>query len=889
MRRARVEFRACLRRSLIAVWLVLAGMSAPANAGDPVAAFLERHEMKDALAAHLEMRLERADDDERETLILQLSELYASLLDIETDSERREKLERRSRRLLELAPAQSADQLRVALIRHTFRSAEQIAENHRLYLAEAGEVEQARSQLAEIMPTLQSLVQQLDRSVSQLERRLGRAGDREADTLEDRIQQQRRTLMQSRYMLAWTMYYRAFLGEDRAQSGQHARDAQRTFAELLMAETPAPRPEDISVDLRSIEALARAIVGMALSHSITSSWGTAINWLDLLNHEQTAAEVAPLVPGWRLVILLDHNQFRQSREIIEAHGGAADGGVVAPVSWLRLAAARAMQHEGDEDAKALARSALTHLAARGELQQVLDLAERFGTAALGDAGFAMRYIEGLVSYRIARDQHQRDSPTNDAEIITLYRAAQESFQDALEQHDADQYPDAAESVRMLIAWSLFYSDDLYAAHERFMAIADDHGRDAEEAMWMAIVALDRLLARRDDESLRIKHEALLDQFLERFPASSYAPTLLINRAIRAEELSDGDIERLLSVSPDHAHYAAARRRALAGLYRAFRQSDRSNRRERAVAYLTVALPMLDQPLLFGSDDDPQRIVRQVATIRQTLEIALHSNVEHADAARAALAAFDALDELDERDPFIDGYRSEIDYRRVQRALMEAHVEEAERFAGDLWERDQTSRWSRVTARAMYRHASRWWQSTLEESREFDRALAAVVRHGGRVLREFEDEDDPFAAEGAAGVALAVAEASLLKWQRSNDDDAGRVALFLSRRLLDHHPNQRSLLRNVALLAEHFGRPEESLDAWRRVLIGSPRGGEAWFEARFHQIRLLIELDRERAIRLLQEHRQLYPDLGPDSWRDKFQQLIVAFDDALNAPSYDDER
>lgn len=855
---------------LVTLSMIVALTASPAaTAGDPIAAFLERHELTDVLARHLEERIERADEDERETLILRLADIYTKLLDEEADPARRLALEQRSRRLLELAPRDSADELRLVLLRNTYRAAERIAENHRLRLAEPAEVEKARRQFAEIIPELLALTEQLDRTVTLLERRVSRAGRTEGAALDDRLTKQRRTLMQSRYVHGWSLYYKAYLSNRDDEAERHARQAQRIFADLLMTESSHPRPEEVSVDLRSIEPLARSIVGMALCQSITSSWGTAIDWIDLLTHENAAPEVKHLLDGWRVLIYLEHGQFRAAYQVLT---DAVERGESIPISWLRLAAVGALESGSPlAEAGALARFTMTQLASRGELQQVLDLAERYGTFALGDTGFAMRYIEGLVSYRQARERHDHDAPTTDAELLTLYRAARQSFELALLERDVAEYPDAADSIHMLIAWSSFYANDLLGAADRFQSIAESQqGERAEQALWMAIVALDRLLAREENVTLRRRHTELTERFLDDHAGSHHAPTLLVNRSMREEELSDEVIERLLSIAPGHEARNPARRRALHALYRDFRRSGDRSRGDRAYRYLSVAVPMLDELQAFGSEDDPQRTSRLVLAIRQTLEVALHADVGQARDARAAIDAFDAIDQDHDA---VRQYADELRFRRVQLALLEGDREEAERMADELWDDDYRSRTAQLSSRAMFHYAERLWQAAAVDSREHDEATNLIIRFGGRVLREFEDDDDPLAGAGAAGVARTVADASMADWLRTGDEERGRIALFLTRHLLERQPNHRTLLRNFAILSGVFDQPNESLDAWRRLVAGSEHGSEAWFEARYHQIRLLAEINPARAARLIQQHRQFYPDYGPEPWGEKLRMLV----------------
>src|SRR5262245_18807392 len=180
-------------------WLSALVLSAPAWLGigsaasaDDVAAFLELHGLRQLLAVHLEQQLEVAKSaDERAELIAKLAGLYAELLESATDPAQRITLEESSRRLLAQAPPNSADELRLALLRASYRSAEKIAENHRLRMSSPQDVESAKQTFAQIAPQLSALRQQIRQSVEAVDRRASRATGTEAVALSESVERAR--------------------------------------------------------------------------------------------------------------------------------------------------------------------------------------------------------------------------------------------------------------------------------------------------------------------------------------------------------------------------------------------------------------------------------------------------------------------------------------------------------------------------------------------------------------------------------------------------------------------------------------------------------------------------------------------------------------------------
>ena len=128
-----------------------------------------------------------------------------------------------------------------------------------------------------------------------------------------------------------------------------------------------------------------------------------------------------------------------------------------PLTWIRLAAVYALEAKvQNADAGLLVRWAVAQLAARGELQQVSDLARRYGADALGTSGFAMRYVRGVQLYQHARDLHDSQRPTLDGELIVLYERAAQELTNALSEPDAISYKQASGGCRWLIAWCSYF-------------------------------------------------------------------------------------------------------------------------------------------------------------------------------------------------------------------------------------------------------------------------------------------------------------------------------------------------------------------------------------------------------------------------------------------------
>src|SRR5262245_60600716 len=133
--------------------------------GDQLADYLQRLGLKTLLAVHLEQELESAPPEERTEMVERLAGLYAELLEAANDPKQQAALEERARKLLAVAPAASADKLRLELLRGSYRAAERIAEDHRMRLNTPQDAQAAQETFARIVPDLGNLRQSLKEKV----------------------------------------------------------------------------------------------------------------------------------------------------------------------------------------------------------------------------------------------------------------------------------------------------------------------------------------------------------------------------------------------------------------------------------------------------------------------------------------------------------------------------------------------------------------------------------------------------------------------------------------------------------------------------------------------------------------------------------------------------
>lgn len=825
-------------------------LCAPARADD-VASYLQRHGLRRLLAVHLEQQLGQQSGAERQETVLRLADLYTRLLEATDEPEARARLEERSRRLLASASESAGDELRLELLRGQYRVAEKIAEQHRLRQSSPEDLDRAREVLSQIMPELAQLRGRMRDRLRAIEKRLMRSSGGDAVERAEQAERSQRLLAQCTFVNAWALYYQSWLND----RPDNARVAATLFAELLAVDPARPEPDDVSVDLRSTEAIARSILGMALCKSMTASSSSALRWLDLLNHPQAYPGIRNHVPAWTMDVLLQHEEFQQAQDVLEAAG---KGDEPPPLAWIRLAAVAALEaQDRSRTAADLASVAVAMLAARGELETVLDLAERYGAGALGDSGFASSYVRGVEHYQRARREHGDDRPTFDTRLAREYDLAAEQFAAAIDQPDAGRFPEAAANCRWLVGWCRYFEGRYLAARESFELAAEQLGPDkAPEALWMAVVSLDTVAGRRPE--LAVELNDLIDKALSLYPDGEHAATLKLKRALGAEP-SPEVVGELLAIKPDSEVYPVAQRRAVQILYQLYRESEGQQQLVYGNEYLEAAIPLLDEAEI---------IEHEIDTARRVLDVALADGIGRRAAAESVLERLDRIETAGTAD--LSPYADELDFRRIQVRLADADADAAGVIADGLWQRDPASVWSRLAEGRLFRYGLRHWKSG-EDGAPIDPAyLDLVVTHGRRVVAEFADDPEALSRPRVLSYHAAVAEALMTAGELG---DAARTseALDLYETLLAARPRDAGFLRAVALLSERLDRVDRAIDCWR-TLVAAGSGDPAWFEAKFHLISLLARSDPARARAVMDQHKQLNPDYGPEPWSGRLREL-----------------
>ncbi|MFG0328251.1 MAG: hypothetical protein ACF8SC_13415 [Phycisphaerales bacterium JB037] len=849
----------------------------PEVPGDPVASYLERLELDEALARHLRDQLESAAGDEKRELAQQLGAIYVRWLTNAVSPEERREVEELARSLLVEVPDAQTHELRLSLEKVRYLEAERIAERHRLRMTQPGELEEANRILSSTRDSFQAIGTDLHRRVERL-RELERRG-RESDdaVIEEQLAEALRQRSIAMYYAGWSNYYLALINDVSAP----ALEAVRDFGWLLNASgEKVPTVEGMPPSYYRFDHVSRAAVGVALCFGLRGEDESALRWMEAVRSAPEASpEIKESLFARRMVVYAGARRWADIEWMLRERERRTGDASLDPLearllAVLTLEAASEGPRREDrlELIEALAQTALGELVRQGEISHVLDLMDRYGATPIGQDGFIVRYARGLKELDDARRAHREsgrdaDEPTDDPSLREAYASAAEVLAEAIGSEDAGRFPGELARAGVQHGLALYYGGRLAEAAAEFERAAslDASPEIAREAIWFAIVALERAKERGTlEDSDRLTE--LSARFLERFPADDRSASLLMRRA-GADLMPPADAANvLLGVDPQSPLYDAARRRAADLLYRAYREAPEKDRSFAAERFVAVAAEVVrsDARQAIESNELAERAAETVVRHRQLLDAILSSETPDLSLARRVLDELKRLAEIADLD--LTPVAGELAFRRLQIALVANDAGETDSALAEL--DGLGGRYADAARTLLYRRAASAW---LDDPEDLE-ACRELLRHGSRLTADRIDDEEGIADPELRTVAQRVARAGDELWRREGDELGRELAIRHDEAIIRSGLlAEESLLRH-ARLAEGSGNAAGALESWRLLLAASQSGSDAWYRARYESLRLLASSDRERAVDAMRQFMVLHPSFGPEPWSRNLREL-----------------
>ncbi|MGE3321125.1 MAG: hypothetical protein AB7K52_02570 [Phycisphaerales bacterium] len=887
------------------------GAGAGGGAGAALEAYLDRPGLRSLLAEHLAARLKAASAEERAAIGERLGKLYVEFIAASKTTAEREEWEARARELLKLVPDVQSYELKLDLARTVYAKAEAAAERHRLRLGTVEEAAEAERTLRQLKQQFEAVGAESSRKVEALER--AEESGRGSEQISNEIQDARRVRSIAYYYAGWSAYYLSFL----SGSEQAAADAIRNFGPLLGSLPGRSATLDrLPRSLLKYDHIARATIGCGLAQALRRNGDIeGLRWLDAVESESAiSAEVRAQLFTRRLTILGGAGRWADIESLVRQARGGDHTSRPETIRPLEAGAARLLavicfeadrRHNG-QTIELLGQAALADLVARGDVAQVLDLAQRYGTTPLGDTGFIVHYVRGMQALERAVTQQKDagedpEAPSTSEAIINQYRQAAALLEGAVIQLDSGKFP--VERTRALIAAgrAVFRAGDMNGAADRFSRAASEASDAAlaEEALWLAIVSLDRAAREPGGSASQTRRDELVVLFVKTYPATERAANLLIRRDAASTGVDDEQaIGVLLGVAPDSPLYVSARRQAARVLYyRVFRRAGEAGRASAATRFMKIAEEVLGAEKRLAIESEKAEALeateRVIQLTRQMLDAIL--SLPAPDVARAEQALDTLRTVVAHNGVDLSKHEPEFKFRRFQIMLAREDEAGAEALADAL--RASGDRLADAADRMLYQRAVMRWRRAGGGERPEGAAAdpwlkthaASVVKLGSRLIDTMGAGPGALRDPGVQTVYRQVAQAAADLWETEKIESARDLAIRLDRALLDaakarNDPPPVDALTRVAMLAEPAGDAAMALESWRVLASGLRGGSMEWFRAKYHTARLLSASDAAKALELLTQVRVLYPELGPEPWRTRLRELLSRLEREAPVPA-----
>lgn len=925
------------RANLIAAWGIAArGLAAMAVAGaasssyaqtpsamattdDVVHAYLADNELIEPLAAALRARLATTAASERLPAAERLGALYVKMLARAATPEARQDIEARARELLETVPEAETIALRLNISKASYQRAEEIAEQERLRLATPDQRAEAERILRELTPAFADMGDKLTTRVAQLERQESNARDTDADQVRANLAEARSLRSLAKYYAGWSEYYGALL----TRNPSRAKVALEQFGPLLNAVRNRPATVDrFEPRMLRYEHVARAAVGCALACSLAGDHVEASRWLGMLERSDALPKaINDQLFAYKAIVLAGGSRWPELEAAIRGRRQPPDGS--EPVAFTtveaRLLAVLALETNGDSarsgdttraSQERVAQAGLAELVAKGEVRQVLDIVSRYGTAPIGQSGFVVTYVRGLQAYdkaKTARDAAAAATPSTPPtppaahankpvrppgpplppppSVVNQFREAASLLEAAIASPDAAAFPAERAGAMITRGLALFEAGDCEAAAAQLESAHDAAPTDVQkrDALWYAVVAINA--ATTTKPSVKPTLQRLATLYVQQYPASENAAKLLLMQTGAEAMSEDKAIEVLSKLPPESPLWRAAQRQIARVLYASARGKPAGSERDFASARFAQAAEDIlraEQPIAAGGTDARAKEAAEEVILRSRQLADILMMASHPDATRVevALGAVEGLASLHGID--LSPFAAELAFRRLQVALAKGDD------AGMTAQLDTLRGLGTAGGQYAAKGESLVFQRVCDEWR----ANKSDVQRAGRLVAR--GSRISAAATLPPGVLHyvrdATAEAAYTVWAAAatpaeRDRTMRDIALTLDRAQLDAGVRTLAGLRRVAELSEDAGDAAASLGAWNELLLSLPAGGGAWWEARYHSLRLALAADPQGAATALRQHQVLHPEPPPAEWRERITALVGRIEaaDAVQTP------
>ncbi len=843
---------------LLAAVLGLALRLPPVRAADPdeqVAEFLDRLGLTALEIAHLEQALQGPQAPDKQTRFARrLADLYAlRLMEVSAGEEESRAILQRIGTLFGRFPQANTPALQVMLLQADYNRAESLAVQ---WIANAADVE-ARSQATELLqriaPPLNEFEQALSAQVDQLVDALGATAEGEARAVQEKeLARLQAVAGRAAYFAGWSNYY---LGLTRGSAGRgEAEAARRVFRKLLEIRDDDLRGLD--ADLLGLESAwrCRAVIGLGLTEAYLGNLESSRTCFALLEHASVPPEIQDQAAYWYLQGLLNAGRYPDARkyagETVAGYEGQASQGKVSLCVALVRAAYADRSGAVPPEKSGLGTLGLEGLARLGQHRLIEQLTKQYQITLDSSGNFFLAWVEGRGLLAVADARQQPEA----------YQAAADKLTAALAAPAAERHVRSAAQCRYELAWCNYQLGRFEQAARLYDQAATGlraaGSAAAADAAWMVFACYQKL-CKQAPQHAQAAADALR-RIARDFPNHPHAKRVdyylkkLRDDTGRPEHL----IARLEQIPPGDVSYLAAQYDLCDLWHEVWSQQDAAGK----AAARSKLLAAVDR-CLETSRQAPDE-TRQLKAALLAAEVLLADPAGDASAAAGYLQRASAwASRVPDEHPLAADYH----YRRLVLAGRQADDAARRTHARWLLEHAPESAYE-VPALVVV-------AKSLEEQIQADTAAPDAQRdqEAWDVYHRLSERlgTEPETLRAAPNARVALSKAAEYAGRRNRPDEA---AAYLEK-LLAAFPTDKNYLRRAGLARFETSEYAQSLAHWRTLLGGLPDGTDAWYEAKYYQLRCLMQTDPALGQKVFRQLQLLHPDFGSPAWREKFQEFL----------------
>ena len=851
--------------------LMYSSAMAVAPEDEQVSAFLEEHGLDDLLEVQLFDRFtNERDGTERFKIAQRLAGVYMeSLADENLSEDQRRDILLKGKVLVGLMPQDELLELRLELLIQRYSEHERASDLDRIGLLSDESREFAIASLAEIVPELKKISVVAGIQEDQLNRTAARTNGEEQVENERKLALMRSVNSRAHFILGWAGYSEAVLREMKVSN-----DVLSSFGWVLGFDGKSPVLDQMDIDLLEYDHVARAMLGVALSKLQNGDTYEARSWFAKIVDAPSTPEFAVNFAQQRILetMLLELDWSTSLRQAIFLRD-------FEPESLLEVAQARLLVlrtlgtkaggaygqrgNGGQEGATELAKMGLERLIELGEIGHILDLQRRFGTLPLLNSGFVSFYTQGLAEVA------DGDAGGGDG----AYAQASLKLGQSLQASDVERYLVHAADAALKLAYCqmrLGKPGEAAAVLDRNSALFVDDEL-VEEAAWLKILAHDSAVQAGQDQ-LSERLSVLIAEYIRSYPSTERANTLVVRFAMTPHLQGVDAVSALVIEDPADPLALIARRKYIQVLYKNpdLVADGRGNHSEQLYGEI-----IKHAHWVWEYEADEAVNLREGRERLAVLRIVLSSGmgVESPDVGLLARMVTQS-EQLMESMPALNGSASEIEFRRIQLALLQGQIEQAGELA-----------MSSTVLEDSVASAAMGMVFEAADSRFDDRQTVpnaqAVIRYGRRVLDEWRDGSRVELDRRHSEIAEAMAEAAVYLGGELGDATMREYGFALSLEVFEHGvPSTDGLIR-TAVVGESLGEAEVAIQCWLMLVARLPTADERWHRARYESFRLLKASDAARADTAFAQYVVLYPDGSPEPWGERIRAMFL--DSEVGAP------